>query len=515
MAATVENSQFRGIQAKGFWPGVNLVPILSLGLILIGGCSVGPKYSRPTTEIPPSYKESGNWKPAEPSDAAQKGNWWEIFQDPQLNALEDKLRVSNQTLRASMDRFQEARDVLRATRSSLFPLVTASASSSRQRQSANRALRGPTSPLNYSDYLLAADVTYEADVWGSVRRTVESSRALAQASASDLENVRLTLHAELALDYLTLRGLDAQKKLLDDTVDAFQKALELTQSRFQGGLASREDVDLAATQLEQTRAQDIDITSARDQFEHAIAVLTGQPASTFELAPSPLPAVPPVPPAGLPSELLERRPDIATAERRVASANEQVGIARAAFFPTITLGLVGGFESGRFPSWLDGSSALWSIGASAAETVFDAGRRRALSDEAKATYDEMIADYQQTVLTAFQQVEDSLSDLRVLEEESKTQDAAVAAANRALEQSTNRYKGGLDTYLTVITAQSAALANERTAVSLLTRRMTSTVLLVKALGGGWDVSKLPSVELNLNSEDDSRSLRLRPQKAAA
>ena len=293
------------------------------------------------------------------------------------------------------------------------------------------------------------------------------SRTLAQASAADLETLRLSLHAELALDYLTLRGLDAQKQLFDTNVDAFQKAVQLTEERFRGGVASREDVDLADTQLEQTRAEDIDITSARDQFEHAVAVLIGQPASTFRLDPAPLPATPPVPPPGLPSELLERRPDIAGAERRVASANEQIGIARAAFFPTVTLGLVGGFESGQFPNWLTGPSALWSIGATAAETVFDAGSRRAVSDQAIASYDEMIADYQQTVLTSFQQVEDSLSDLRVLEEEAKTQDAAVAAANRALEQSTNRYKGGLDTYLTVITAQSAALANERTAVSLL------------------------------------------------
>jgi NodT family efflux transporter outer membrane factor (OMF) lipoprotein len=471
-----------------------LFPILSLGFLLLGGCSVGPKYSKPTTQIPPSYKENANWKTAQPGDQAQKGNWWEIFQDPQLNALEEKLSVSNQTLRAAVDRFQEARDVLRETRSALYPLVTASVSPTRTRQSQHRALFGATSPVNYSDFTLAGDVSYEADAWGAVRRSVESSRTLAQASAADLETIRLSLHAELALDYLTLRGLDAQKQLFDTNVDAFDKALQLTESRFQGGVASREDVDLAATQLEQTRAEDIDITSARDQFEHAVAVLIGQPASSFSLDPAPLPATPPVPPSGLPSELLERRPDIAEAERRVASANEQVGIARAAFFPTITLGLVGGFESGKFPNWLTGPSALWSIGASAAETVFDAGRRHAVSDQAMATYDEMVADYQQTVLVSFQQVEDSLSDLRVLDDEAKTQDAAVAAANRALDQSTNRYKGGLDTYLTVITAQNAALANERTAVSLLTRRLTSTVLLVKALGGGWDVSKLPAVD---------------------
>ena len=471
-----------------------IFPTLFLGFGLLAGCSVGPKYERPTTQIPPAYKENANWKTAQPSDQAQKGNWWEIFQDPQLNALEEKVNVSNQTLRAAVDRFQEARAALRQTRSALFPLVTASVSPSQNRQSQHKATFGATAPVNYSDLTLAGDVSYEVDAWGAVRKSVASSRELAQASAADLETIRLSLHAELALDYMTLRGLDAQKQLFDSNVDAFEKAVQLTENRFQGGVASREDVDLAATQLEQTRAQDIDITSARDQFEHAVAVLIGQPASSFQLDPAPLPAIPPVPPPGLPSDLLERRPDIAEAERRIASANEQVGIARAAFFPTLTLGLVGGFESGKFPNWLTGPSALWSIGGSAAETVFDAGRRRAVSDQAIASYDETIADYQQTVLTSFQQVEDSLSDLRVLEEEARTQDAAVAAANRALDQATNRYKGGLDTYLTVITAQSASLANERTAVSLLTRRLTSTVLLVKALGGGWDVSKLPSVD---------------------
>ncbi len=467
-------------------------PILSVGFFLLGGCSVGPKYSRPMTQIPPAYKENANWKTAQPSDTAQRGNWWEIFQDAQLNALEEKLSVSNQSLRAAVDRFQEARDVLRQTRASFFPFVTASVTPSRNLQSGTKVFPVSASSRNYSDFIMQGDVSYEADVWGSVRRTVEASRTLAQASAADLETINLSLHAELALDYLSLRGLDAQKQLFDTNVEAFEKALQLTEDRFEGGVASREDVDLAATQLEQTRAQDIDITSARDQFEHAVAVLIGQPASSFNLDPAPTPAIPPTPPAGLPSELLERRPDIAGAERRVASANEQVGIARAAFFPTITLGLAGGFDSAHFPAWLTGPSALWSIGGTAAETVFDAGRRRAVSDQAKATYDELVANYQQTVLTSFQEVEDSLSDLRVLESEAKTQDDAVAAANRALDQSTKRYKGGVDTYLSVITAQSAALDNERTAVSLLTRRLTSTVLLVKALGGGWNVSTLPS-----------------------
>jgi NodT family efflux transporter outer membrane factor (OMF) lipoprotein len=465
--------------------------LLLLITVLVSSCSVGPKYTKPTAEIPPAYKETGYWKPADPNDAARKGNWWEVFQDPQLNTLEEKVSVSNQSLRAAQDQFLEARDAVRIARSSLFPVVSANLSASRQRTSQTRPLAGPTTPYNYSDFLAYGDLSYEADVWGSIRKTVETAREQAQASAADLETVRLSLHAELALDYFMLRGLDAQKALFDSTVAAFERALELTQSRFQGGVASREDVDLADTQLEQTRAQDIDITSARDQYEHAVAVLIGQPASTFSLAAAPLPTPPPVTSPGLPSELLERRPDIASAERLVAAANAQVGIARAAFFPTILLGLEGGFETGHFPSWLTASSGLWSVGTSAAETVFDAGRRRAVSDQAKASYDQTVANYRQTVLLAFQQVEDSLSDLRILEDEAKTQDAAVAAAHRALEQSTNRYKGGVDTYLTVITAQSAALENERTAVSLLTRRLTSEVLLVKALGGGWNVSQLP------------------------
>jgi NodT family efflux transporter outer membrane factor (OMF) lipoprotein len=480
-------------QIKSFSPAAFVA--LCIVLFALQGCSVGPKYVKPTTQIPSAYKEIGTWKPADPSDEMRKGKWWEIFQDSQLNALEEQLTVSNQTLRVETDRFQIARAQVRVSRSAQYPFVTANAGITRQRQSSNRALHGATSPSDYWDDLLAANVSYEPDVWGRVRMLVESSRTQAQATAADLETIRLSLHAELALDYLTLRGLDAQKKLFDNNVTAFEKALDLTQSRFQGGVASREDVDLADTQLEQTRSQDIDITSTRDQFEHALAVLVGQPASTFHLAlADQMPVPPAVPATGLPSELLERRPDIASAERRVAYANTQIGLAHEAYFPTILLGLAAGFESGQFTSWLAGPSTLWSLGGNVAETVFDAGRRRAVSDQAKASYDETAAGYQQTVLTAFQQVEDALSDLRVLEEESKTQDAAVAAANRSLEQSTNRYKGGLENYLTVITAQTAVLTNERAAVSLLTRRMTSTVLLVKALGGGWDVSKLPAVD---------------------
>jgi NodT family efflux transporter outer membrane factor (OMF) lipoprotein len=468
---------------------------LCFGLALLQGCTIGPKYEKPTPAlVPTAYKEAGQWKTAQPQDTALKGNWWEVFQDAQVNTLEEQLGKANQTLRAAQDTYLQARAALRFTRAGQYPQATAGSLTSRQRQSSNRPLRGATSPSDFSDYVLASDVSYEADVWGRVRRTIEASRSQAQARAADLESVRLSLEAELALDYFTLRGLDAQKDLLDTTVDAFQKALELTQNRFQGGLASREDVEQAATLLEQTRAQDIDVTVTRNEFEHAVAALTGQPAAALSLPAMPLTSPPPAIPPGLPSELLERRPDISGAERLVQAANAQIGLAKIAYFPLITLNLTGGFESGQFTSWLAGPSALWSVGASTLVTVFDAGRRRAISDEAKAAYDQTVANYQQTVLTAFQEVEDSLSDLRVLEEEAKTQDAAVAASQRSLDQATNRYKGGLDNYLTVITAQSLALTNQRTAVSLLTRRMTSSVLLIKALGGGWDVSKLPAVD---------------------
>src|SRR6266404_5288560 len=324
---------------------LSMLAFFCFGLALIEGCSIGPKYTKPIAQTPPAYKEIGNWKPAEPSDAARKENWWEVFNDPELNSLEQKLTVSNQTLRIAQDRFLEARAQLKFTRAGQFPVITAGGSGDRIRQSSNRALRGVTSASNYSDYVLSADVSYEADVWGRVRKTVEASRAEAQASAADLETVRLSLHAELALDYYTLRGLDAQKTLFDSTVTAFEKALELTQNRFQGGLASREDVEQASTILP--------------------------------------PAIPP----GQPSELLERRPDIAAAERRVEEANAQIGLAKIAYFPLITLNAVGGFESGQFTSWLAGPSALWTVGASAAETIFDAGRRRAISDQAKAAYD--------------------------------------------------------------------------------------------------------------------------------
>jgi len=471
-----------------------LASLLCAVVAALGGCTVGPKYVRPAAEIPSTYKEAGKWKTAEPGDALLKGNWWEVFGDPELNAQERKIAVSNQDLKAAQARFLEARAALRLTRSGLFPQVSAGTSITRERQSSNRPFASTTTAnKSTSDFVLSGDASYEADVWGRVRRTVEASRAQAQASAADLESVNLSLHAELALDYFQLRGLDAEKRLLDSTVSSFEKALELTQSRFAGGVASREDVEQAATQLESTRALAIDVRVQRAAFEHAIGSLTGEPASTFNLAPLPLATPPPAIPPGLPSQLLERRPDVASAERLVVAANAQIGVAKAAYYPLILLGITGGFESTSPATWLTGPSTLWSAGASAAETAFDAGRRRAISEQARATYDETVANYRQTVLNAFQEVEDNLSALSILSDEAKTEDSAVAAAQRSLDQATNRYKGGVDTYLTVITAQNAALADQRAAVDILTRRLTASVLLIKALGGGWNASSLPAL----------------------
>ena len=459
--------------------------------LFLSGCTVGPKYVRPTAEVPADYKETGNWKTAEPSDAISKGKWWEVYQDPQLNALEDQISVSNQNLKIAQAQFLEARAALKISRSNYFPTVTGGISATHYHLSQNRPLATATS--EYTDYQIPADVSYEADVWGRVRRTVEASRSEAQASAADLANVDLSLRAELAFDYFELRGLDAQKALLESTVISYQKALELTQSRYQGGLASAVEVAQAQTILETTRAQATDIGVQRAALEHAIAVLVGKPAASFALPAMPLTIPPPSIPPGLPSNLLERRPDIAGAERRVQEANAQIGVARAAYFPLFTLTGGGGFESTAITTLLQGPSGLWSLGGAAAETLFDAGARRGAMQQAIARHDEFIASYRETVLTAFQEVEDNLAALRVLEEEAKTEQAAVAAAEHSLDLSITRYKGGVTSYLEVTTAQNAALADEVTAVNILTRRMEASILLVKAIGGGWNISQLPRV----------------------
>ena len=382
--------------------------------------------------------------------------------------------------------------MLRYYRADYYPSISAGASATRNRISNNR----PPGTLSsngatYNDYQVPVQLSYELDVWGRVRKTVESQREQAQASAADLATVNLSLHAELALFYFQARSLDAEEQLLNSTVAQYEQAYQLTDSRFQGGLASEVEVQQASTQLETTRAQAIDVGVLRAQYEHAIATLIGKPASSFQLSPLPLTSPPPSIPLELPSELLERRPDIAAAERRMAAANAQIGVAKAAYYPNISLGATGGFESGVITTLLSGPSILWSAGASALAPIFDGGRRRANTDQAIAAYDQTVANYRETVLTGFQQVEDNLAALRILENEAQVQERAVVAAQKYLELANSRYTGGVTSYLEVTTAESAALSDELTAVNILGRRMVDAVTLVQALGGGWDRSSLP------------------------
>ena len=445
----------------------------------------------PADAPPAAFKEDADWKTAQPSDVQIRGQWWEVYDDPQLNALEQQVEVSSQTLKQAQAQFEVARAAIGINRAGLFPQVGVNPSIVADNPSDTRAQS--SNGRRFTDYLLPVDASYEADVWHRVRDSVQASRASAQASAGDVEAIRLSLHAELANNYFALRGLDAEKAILDSAVTAFERALELTQNRFRGGLASQADVAQAETQLETTRAQSIEVMINRARLEHAIAALTGKSASGFSLAAAPLDTLPPAVPTGLPSELLERRPDIASAERRVAAANADIGVARAAYFPRLLLNASGGFESGSAAKWITSMSHFWSLGPEALVTAFDGGRRRAVSAQSQAAYDAQVAAYRQTVIVAVQEVEDNLAALRLLEREAETQDRAVQAAERFLTLATNRYRGGVVTYLEVIAAQSASLDNQRTAVTLQARRLSSSVLLIKALGGGWSASSLPAL----------------------
>jgi len=469
--------------------------LIGLAALLLTGCMVGPDYIKSSVPMTPAYKEApppgDGWKIAQPNDEISRGNWWEIFGEPQLNALADQVAVANQDLRVAEARFREARALIRFNRAAEFPTISTGPSIASIRDSLHQPYR--TSTFTTSDFLLPFDLSYELDLWGRVRRTVAAARAEAQATAADLQTALLSLQAELATDYFQLRSADAQQQLLNDTVKAYTDFLQLTVNRFEGGAAPKSDVAQAQTQLETTRVQATDIAVQRAQFEHAIAVLIGQPPATFRLPPAPLNCQPPAIPVGLPSQLLERRPDVAAAERRVAEANEQIGIAQAAFFPTVTLSASAGFEGTPIGNVLMGSSLFWAVGSSATQILFDAGRRRATSDAAIANYDATVATYRQTALTAFQQVEDNLAALRILDQEAQQQQQAVASAQESLQLFTNRYKGGVDTYLQVVTAQTFALSNELNAVNILMRRMNASVLLIKALGGGWQVADLPSL----------------------
>jgi len=483
-----------------------LLTVSIAGALLQAACVVGPKYTRPSVPDPPAYKElapegsDSQWKVAKPDDTAIRGKWWEAFQDPQLNELEEKAGSSNQNIAAAAANFFAARALVRQARSQYFPTVSTNPSIMNSRPSSGQfgGLRtGSSSGLtvkSYTDYSLPFDASWEPDFWGRIRSGVRANVYAAQASAADLENIRLSEQAELAVDYYELRAQDSLKRLLDSTVVAYQDTLNLTQSQFRAGLSNDEAVAQAEAQLRAAQAQDTDLGVLRAQYEHAIAVLIGQPASTFSLAAQTLEAKLPATPVGIPSELLERRPDIAAAERGVAQANAQIGVAKAAYFPNLLLSATGGFGNTSVSSWLTWPSRFWSVGPSLAETIFDAGLRRATVQQYRANYDQTVANYRETVLTSFQQVEDNLASLRILSQAIGQQDAAVEAATRNLQEATARYKAGLDPYLNVIVAQTTLLNDQQTAVSFHMQQMVASVQLIKALGGGWDATRIPSAK---------------------
>ncbi len=460
--------------------------LLLLGAL--GACSLAPTYKVPESVAPASaYKEWKDWKAAQPLDDRKRGEWWTVFQDPRLDALEAKVDDANQDLKAAFARLQQARAATRIARADLFPTLTAGSSAVRQRASLNSPTFPPGAEPVYNNFDLHADFSYELDVWGRVRNAVSSAKASQQASAADLATLNLAIHAELATDYFSLRAQDAQQVLLDKTVQAYADSLQLTQNLYNGGAAALADVDQAQAQLETARTQASDIRLQRAQSEHAIAVLLGENASVFHVDPNPLPTAltpPPIDP-GLPSSLLERRPDVAAAERRVAAANAQIGVARAAYFPVFSLAAAAGFDSTSSGNWLTAPSRLWSVGPAGVLTLFDAGRHRAQTAQAKALYDEQVADYRSTVLTAYQEVEDNLAALRQLQQESISEAAAVSATGKALQQAQYRYKAGLVTFLEVAATENTALQAQISNVAIQLRRMNASVLLVKALGGGW------------------------------
>lgn len=465
-------------------------PRLALVMLALGaaGCSFAPRYRVPdSAPVPERYKELAGWKAAEPKDAVARGDWWTLFKDPDLDRLQEQLQSENLQLKAAYARLEQARAQYRIARADLFPTITANPSATRERFSPNQPLFAPGLPTTYNDFVAGADVSYELDLWGRVRNEVASARASRQASAADLAVVELALRAELAVDYFTLRSEDAQVLMLDQTVEAYGKSLDLTTHLFQGGAAALSDVAQAQAQLETARTQAAETRLQRAQTEHAIAVLVGQNPSSFSLPARPLPldVTPPPLDPGLPSALLERRPDIAEAERRVAAANADIGVARAAYFPQFKLLGDAGFESTRTSNWISAPSEYWAFGPQVMLPIFEGGRLRATTARTKAAFEEQVANYRNTVLAAYQDVEDNLAALRQLEAESKTDAAAVEATATALDQAQKRYEAGIVTYLEVATAQTAALQAQLAAISIQSRRMAAAVLLVKALGGGW------------------------------
>ena len=465
-------------------------------VVFLAGCSVGPKYQRASVPAPPAYKTEGPWREAAPKDSIPKGQWWEIFRDDDLNGYEQQLLKANQSLAAARSRLDQARSLARVASSGLFPVASTDPNGSRNRYSGNRPeTLAPGAPLTQSAFEIPFAVNYEVDLFGRVRKNLEASNAALQASAADLQNVQLVLTAELAADYFSVRELDAETQVLQESVKIQQQGLILVDQRHRGGIASGLDLAQQQTLLDSTTTQLHLIEQQRAQFEDAIAVLTGNPASTFNVPVVPLAATPPAVPLGLPSDLLERRPDIATAERTMAQQNALVGVAKTAFYPQLTIAGSGGFQSISLSSLITAPSAFWSLGGDVLQPIVNGGRNRANLAAQRAAYDESVANYRESVLTAFQQVEDSLSSLNALSRAAESQTAAVSDAKRALDIANNRYLGGLTNFLDVITAQSVLLTNQRLSTQLLGQQMVASVYLVKALGGGWDASSIQNEQV--------------------
>lgn len=465
-----------------------------MATLLLSGCKVGPNYKLPAMPAPPAYSDdghNGNWAAAKPADAVDRGSWWAIYEDAELNSLEVRCATANQDLAAALHAYEQAHDVVRENKSFLYPTVSLGGSAARNRISNNRPLKPSSTPSYYWDFLIPLNISWEPDLWGRIRRQIESSAANAQASAADLANTKLSLQGTLAVTYFQIRGIDLQAQLLRGTLDAYTLALQLTEDRLKGGLSSEIDVEEARAQLEQTRASLIELGVQRAQYEHAIAVLVGAPATGFQIVERPVAGDPPVVPTGVPSQLLERRPDIAAAERRVASANALIGVAKSAYYPTMVLGASGGVESDLIGQVFSASSTQWNAGPSVNEVLFDAGLRKAQVDFAVAQREQATAQYREQVLSAFRDVEDQLSALRVLENEAAVQTRAVDAAKKSTELSMMRYKRGLAAYLEVLTAQTIELTDERASAALISRRIVASAQLQMALGGGWQSTELP------------------------
>jgi NodT family efflux transporter outer membrane factor (OMF) lipoprotein len=485
-------------------------PCAAALLLMLSGCTVGPKYHPPAPqppaavykESPTQFKENEGWTVAQPSDSKLRGKWWEIFNDAELNALEEQLDINNQNIKQFFENFMEARAIVREARSQYFPTLAVAPAFSRSRTSGNLSTtpvnttgKGTAIPqLQFTTYSLPLEASWEPDLWGKVRNTVHQSQYAAQVSAADLENERLTEQASLAQFFFEIRGQDQLQKIFNDTVDADQKALDLTRALYETGIDDQISVVEAETTLQSAQAGATNVGIARAQFEHAIAVLVGKAATNFSIPVRPMTAAPPPIPVGMPSELLERRPDIAAAERTMAEANATIGIAHAAYYPTLTLSADGGFESSTFTRWLSWPSRFWSVGTTLSETIFDAGLRRATVQQFVATYNADLAGYRQVVLTAFQQVEDSLAEVRILSKEIQQQQEAVNSAQTFLKLELGRYETGIDPYVDVLIAQTTLLSNEQTLNNLQVQEMASAVALVEALGGGWDRSQLPSTQ---------------------